>query len=800
MILGGVPATSLDAGVEIRNGDVVFGEPITGSSSAAHPLAFWLPAIIAAHATPRLWLLGMSILASARAMQQPLAFSFNAYRVGRFPWRDNDPEADLTALSSHDTVDTVYLSPFSGPSQVVTLPSTSSFSAWSDALTQQDPPWGAVACPVWPTVSAGAMVAVPRPPTLHLVCIHITSHLEHFALCMPRVTTIAWLVSALRNARVLDVLSLRIPPALGQSSGDSQDEIAWRTGDLVVALPPDAFTGLFQTPVFATAEQLRHCAIWSLDFCLAAKSDAVIWQPDARPLLTTIPRGSRWNALDATFEGVFSDRYPGSWAPVPWIAEDRPHLVSIAASERFVHVVVESAAACFCTAVHMHTDREQLRADLPTFDGMPRVLSVPDTELVTGTMLRDGDVVVEVPSDGPRSCLASWGFLGLVLGGRSHGWLWVGSVGLLLSGCGSVLPCKAGSLDPPSPDSSEARTIRSRIGRGRRSRSRSGSGAQPGFTFFPLDSRRAVVSQPIPLHMWHPEPPESVTCFAQFDDSRGTLAIRTLCPFTGASGGQPFRVTARWDQATVDSHVHCGPWAGSFIPIRGSGVGGCLTVLPVSPSPFASVVVIGSGTMHAMIVPRLATTQQLSSAARRQASGGEGAYCTTTPAKYTSDRRRPLFLRNGDCIGLSSGPVDQAWDATNMPQYRDTQTALAVASWALPFTVEFGGSARFWFAARRDPSHVILRGGTWWDPVRCSFRDAHGEPMRGTWIPALSGCLPDLHLISPGAPLAAHVFCVDTRENRYPLVTAHLYRAQTLPDPPLDGNGTLAWQLPVPPA
>ena len=328
IVLGGVPAASLDAGIEIRNGDVVFGEPAAGSSLSFRPLVFWLPALLAAHTSPRFFLFSSALFASVSAMQQPLAFSFNAYRVGRFPLRENDPEAVMSLLSSHATVDTVYLSPFSGPSPVVTLPSTSTVSEWSEALTCHDPPWGAVACPVWPTVSAGAMVAVPRPPTLNLVCIHITSHLEHFALCIPRVTTVAWLVRALRNARVLDVLSLRIPPALGQSPGDSQDEIAWRTGDLVVALPPDAFTGMFQTPVFATAEQLRHCAIWSLDFCLAAKADAVLWQPDTRPLLTTIPRGSRWNALDATFEGVFSERYPGGWAPVPWIAEDRPHLIS----------------------------------------------------------------------------------------------------------------------------------------------------------------------------------------------------------------------------------------------------------------------------------------------------------------------------------------------------------------------------------------------------------------------------------------------------------------------------------------
>ncbi|CAE7867543.1 unnamed protein product [Symbiodinium necroappetens] len=613
LVLGGVPAASLDAGVEIRNGDVVFGEPVTGSSSSVRPFPLLISIVLAAHVSTCQWLLGISLLASVGAMQQPLAFSFNAYRVGRFPWREDDPQADLAPLSSHDAVDTVYLSPFSGPGQVVTLPTTFSVSAWSEALVQQDPFWGAIACPVWPTVSAGAMVAVPRPPTLNLVCVHVTSHLEHFALCIPRVTTVAWLVGALRTARVLDVLSLRIPPALGQSPGDSQDEIAWRTGDLVVAWPPDAFTGLFQTPVFTRAEQLRHCAIWSLDFCLAAKSDAVIWQPDTRPLLTTIPRGSRWSALDATFEGVFSDRYPGSWTPVPWIAEDRPHLIQIAASDRFVHVVVETPAACFCTAVHMYTDRRQLRADLPTLDGMPRVLSVPDEELQAGTTLRDGDVVVEVPSCGSHRCLIGWGLFGLAVGGRSPGWFWVGGVGLFFCRCNVVLPCAASNHDAPSPDSSEARTIRSRIGRGRRSRSRSQPGPQPSFSFFPLDARRAIVSPPVPLHLWHPAPPESGKCFEDFVGNQGELTVRTLCPFAGTSGCQRVSVESSWDQVVTASHAHCGRWADSFIPVRGFGAGGSLTVLPVSPSPFASVVILRRGVSHAVLVPRFATLHSFTS-------------------------------------------------------------------------------------------------------------------------------------------------------------------------------------------
>ena len=406
----------------LRTGDVLV--PDTSVEDRFDPWTqsiqqFMPPVVAGALARGRLW--GVLILLSwltpgVGAMQQPLPFSFNAFRVGRFPWRENDPDTTLALLSTQDSVDTVYLSPFSGPGPVLTLPATSSVADWSAALVQQDPAWGASACPVWPTVSAGAMIAVPRPPSLRLVCIHVTTHLEHFAICIPRVTTLAWLLSALRSSRALDVLSLRIPPALGLIPGDGLDEITWRTGDLVVALPPDAFTGLFQTPVFVRAEQVRHCAIWSLDFWLAAKADAVMWKPETRPLLTTVPRGSRWCALDSTFEGVFADRYPGIWTPVPWIAEDRPHLIQVSSSQHLVHVVVETPNACFCAAVHAHTERRRLWEDLPTLQYPPGVLSVPDEELDQGTTLRDGDIVVETLSSDTGGRHLQWGLLSLLLG------------------------------------------------------------------------------------------------------------------------------------------------------------------------------------------------------------------------------------------------------------------------------------------------------------------------------------------------------------------------------------------------
>ena len=491
-------------------------------------------------------------------------------------------------------------------------------------------------------------------------------------------------------------------------------------------------------------------------------------------MLTTIPRGSRWCALDATFEGPFSERYPGIWTPVPWIAEDRPHLILMAGSERFVHVVVETPTACFCTAVHAHTDSQQLRADLPSFQGRPRVLSIPDEELQYGTTLRDGDVVIELVNSGFQAhpiSLPVWGLLASILQVRMRHF---GCIALLLSFRYAVAMSEAGPPEAPSPDSSEARTIRSRLGRGHRSRSRSPGSSQPGFSFFPLDARRANAPPTLPVHMWHPSPPAARCCFGTFPGIQGELTVRTLCPVSGLSEPGFASVASEWSQIVAPSQSHCGRWTDSFLPVRGVRHQGSLTLLPASPPPFASIVVQGRGVSRAVLVPQFATLPQLRFVAQQGTDGLAPVDVTTSPGISSSDRRRPLCLRNGDCIGLSGADQGREGGLSVCLQYRDTQAALSAASWALPFTLELGGSARFWFAARRDPSHVILRGGTWWDPARCSFRDALGEPMRGTWIPALSGCLPDLHLISPGAPLAAHVFCVDTRDNHYPLVTAHL--------------------------
>ena len=451
-------------------------------------------------------------------------------------------------------------------------------------------------------------------------------------------------------------------------------------------------------------------------------------------MLTTIPSGSRWCALDATFEGAFSDRYPGVWAPVPWIAEDRPHLIQMAGSDRFVHVVVETPSACFCTAVHAHTDSHQLRADLPTFQGHPRVLSIPDEELQHGATLRDGDVVIEIVNSGRRVRpfhLGVWGFFASVFIAREQG---TKGIGLLFGLHYAAVMCGAGTPEAPSPDSSEARTIRSRLGRGRRSRSRSPSGSQPGFSFFPLDVRRSAIPPIVPLHMWHPSPPAEDRCFGTFPGIQGEMTVRTLCPVSGLSEPSFVSIESAWSQIVDCSQSHCGRWTNSFLPARGVRHQGSLTVLPACPPPFVSIVVQGRGVSRAVLVPQFATLPQLQFVARLCAVGQAISDVTTTPGASSSDRRRPLCLRNGDCIGLS--------DAAHSRE-GGLSARLQIVIPTLRFVPPHGPCHLLlsWEALQGfgSPLHVILRGGTWWDPVRCSFCDALGEPMRGTWIPGSVG-------------------------------------------------------------
>ena len=199
-----------------------------------------------------LWLLGLILFSTpVSAMIEAPTYAFNAFHVGLFPWRRADPEDTLEEVSGGQQLETVYLSPFTGPCPALQFAPETSVAGWSEALLANEPRWGASAYPVWPTVSSGAMIAVPAPGTHDVVCLHVTSHQVHYAVCVPRICTLPWLIRVLSTSASLDIISLAIPPGLACIEAEADEELHWRTGDLVVALPPDAFTGLFQTPVFS---------------------------------------------------------------------------------------------------------------------------------------------------------------------------------------------------------------------------------------------------------------------------------------------------------------------------------------------------------------------------------------------------------------------------------------------------------------------------------------------------------------------------------------------------------------------
>ena len=105
------------------------------------------------------------------------------------------------------------------------------------------------------------------------------------------------------------------------------------------------------------------------------------------------PARARWSALASTFEGEFSLRYPGRWVPAPWVADDRPHLVSQPLHFERAHVIVEVGAHTFCADVRAATDAYRLWEDLPALESQPTILSVPMPTLRAGTHVRTGDVI-----------------------------------------------------------------------------------------------------------------------------------------------------------------------------------------------------------------------------------------------------------------------------------------------------------------------------------------------------------------------------------------------------------------------
>ncbi|CAE7504742.1 unnamed protein product [Symbiodinium sp. CCMP2592] len=368
-----------------------------------------------------LLLYGWLSLSGVWGMYQPVDTAPAPIRAGFFPWRAPAGHENMQDLTERATLEVVYVSPFTGPQVLGQVPTSASPDHLLDRASQLEPGWGTGIAPVWPATPLPFLMVVPQPPCLELVCVVVSSLEDHFALCIPRVAPLEWIAQVLRYSHSLHALSLRAPATVRDLASD----VYWRSGDLLVALPPAVFEPTYSPPCFATATQLRHCAIWSVDFSVSSTIEVVLWRPSVRPLRSRIPALARWNALDLTFEGVFAQRFPGRWAPVPWAADDLPHLVQCSQSADDVTVIVESSVGCFCSEIPACVDAWQLWTALPTLPSQPQVLGVPKAELRHGTLLRNGDVV---SGTSPREQLPVWIALSLSLLWR---WPCLGGASLL---------------------------------------------------------------------------------------------------------------------------------------------------------------------------------------------------------------------------------------------------------------------------------------------------------------------------------------------------------------------------------
>ncbi|CAE7488245.1 unnamed protein product [Symbiodinium natans] len=165
-------------------------------------------------------------------------------------------------------------------------------------------------------------------------------------------------------------------------------------------------------PIFLTAEQARHQAVWQLPFLLTQRDQVTLWRPDRPQQVVSLPAGASWRPTAASFVTDWSGQH-ARWAPMPWIPDTGLHLCLRSDEANRANVVLWNRS--------------------PVCRQLAR--SPPPTHVVRGTanmdpsdvLLRDGDVLTpRVPAS--RSTLLRplwpllltlWGCRGCCLDGEA---------------------------------------------------------------------------------------------------------------------------------------------------------------------------------------------------------------------------------------------------------------------------------------------------------------------------------------------------------------------------------------------
>ncbi|CAE7228119.1 Ank2 [Symbiodinium sp. CCMP2592] len=648
--------------------------------------AGWLAFLAVAARWPR-WLTLALLSHYVCGMVPVLEVPDRPIRTGLYPWRAKPGEEDLVDLSPGTEIDVVYLSPFTGPREAGRLPTVSTLEDLSSLARACDPEWAADVAPVWPTAAIPALLVVPRPLSLDMVCLAISSLDQHFSILTPCVTSVSWLSFALRFLQPMQTLSVRAPSPLTAEATTDQN-VRWRSGDLVVALPPAAFVPEYQPPCFHSDTQVRHCAIWSVDFSVSFRANFVLWQPGVRAVRGHAPAGARWQALDFTFEGEFCQHYPGRWVPVPWIAQDHTHLVLLPEDPSRANVVVEADGQCWCASITAVTDAWQLWTELPTVSGQPRVLGVSHHELRQGTTLRSGDVVSE--ASGRFLPWVVFSLLGV------SGWRTAGpSVVLLAIGFAWGHPVWATRYTGAASRSS-----------------------------LDLHAEGSLLPDCYPTYhrLWDP-------------------ACGVLGPFRGTSLEPPVSLrdaAPAWSSFTR-VHPPQDPRLVDWVPV------------PSDPM-FATVLLQCPPATRAAFLPATCAAADLLRACNRMVRdlslilAPPETWCGTATSPNPT-----LFLRSGDVLTLAGetwaprlrSPAGRYWDTLLQARH--------FAFWGSPFSIRQPGLLFAWSPGDPVPLTVPTVREEQWDPMHCTFRPSLARFSVTRWIPAQRLDDLGLHLV-PESP------------------------------------------------
>ena len=429
--------------LHLRDGDVL----VPGAGPSRRRVQFRaLPSLAAALLRRRgFWFLALSALASvfgegAASMQAPSRASHYAGKctVGKFDWRI-PPHLRVCNFAVQSGATARAISPFGGTSDDVPIDPDTSYEQLTDTFLHNEPPWADHLVPIWPALAAHVLDFTFEPSHPSLATLIVVSPDWQAAFLTPSRTDLQWLLQYLRGTSSYPIFRLRPSPNVWPLGASPHEAIDWRTGDVVFVQPNEGFPQSLTPPVFVNGTHVRHRAFWGIDFHVQRPLTIVIWRPGHPYTKTTMPPGAHWLANRQTFQGEFEQRYPGSWVPVPWAYDDRPHICLRSPDPDNLHIIHErvedNVLRGDCLVVSRWSTLSSVAGQLDLDQRSLRLLGVDGS--TAGRSLRDGDIThsvdpaVAVPSSAatlpaPGICLfllagghgaqtSSIGFLGLGL-------------------------------------------------------------------------------------------------------------------------------------------------------------------------------------------------------------------------------------------------------------------------------------------------------------------------------------------------------------------------------------------------